>query len=681
MNALDPIVPFQFFPERHDAMLQAMREMRHRWGIRRFLLTGPGLGVRLSGYPQPEVYQQQGQLIASVKEALASDEIEVGWWCTPTLKSGKSPYQNIVGLNGRASAISSCPLDLAFRAALSTGVATVATIAHPFMLQLEDDFELSNHPGIGGFGCFCPLHLAEFAKRAGRFYTREALVDLFGTRTAESLHLRRLWHKLSCDSLVGLATEIERAVHDVSPQTRLALCQAGCADLDGNFTQPVARALAGSLRPAVRVSGTSYASDTARDLPGEMFNLMASCEHLPEDFELFHEADTYPHTCFFMSAIKLQSMMAIAFSCGCDDALLYATQYLDDPLEEKAYLEMVAERAPQFNAWRQAIHSCQLIGCEILYHADAATAVPWEGRMPMASASWPNILGRYGVPYTTRKGNSVKLLSGETAAILTQTQLETLLSGGVLLDGSAAQILDDRGYGDLLGVSVKPGRHPAFCHERLRKEATDSEMEGELIYNYLFAPAGAESGGFHDLQPHPDAEILSDFLDPHGEVVQAGMLRFENRRGGRVGVMAFDLRHTKSSSIFCYRKREAIVHLLEWLNREKLPVKVKRDPNLYLLANASSSGELFLTVINLGSDKRSRLSLEFATRWRNAPVQTLSISGEWNPLAILWRGEQAELELDLPLMQPCYLRLSPPSATSVQNGNQPRTRTIETTAP
>ena len=656
MEQLNPIVPFQFFPDRHEAMLAAMRELNSRFGIRRFLLTGPGLGVRLTGFPEPAVYQQIGELVLRVKNALLPLGVEIGWWCTPTLKSGRGSFQNIVGLDGLTAAISGCPLDLAFRSALAGGMAAVAAIARPFMLLLEDDFQVSFHPGAD-FGCFCPLHLAQFANRMGRVYPREELAELFRKRTPESQRLRHLWSLVSRDSLVQLAADIEQAVHVVSPETRLGLAQCAHDAAEGDFSAAVVQALAGSNRPLVRVHGANYASDTARDLPSETFEVMHSCEHLPETFEVLIEGDTYPHTTFFTSAAKLQSMIAIALSCGCHDTLFYATQYLDDPLEDSSYLTMYKNHERQFSAWRNAVRASHLTGCEILYRPAAANAVPWKSGTPRSHVPWPGVLGRYGVPHTSRSGAGVKVLSGETAAVLTEAEIQTIFSGGILMDGSAAHILSERGYDNLLGASVQPGGQAAFCYERLRANTLDTTTKGELIYNFLFAPAGAEGGSFFRLIPHAGSEVLSDFLDPSYSVVQPGMLRFENSLGGRVGIIAFDLQRTQSSAIFCYRKKNALVRLLEWLNRQPLPVTVVRDPNIFLLANQSGTNDLFLTVINLSADRRSRLTLSFADKWAAASVHRLSITAQWEPLAAVWDKRQLELALELSIMQPEYLRI------------------------
>ena len=49
--------------------------------------------------------------------------------------------------------------------------------ARPDFIWVDDDIRMHHH-GVA-WGCFCPTCLALFAKRAGRAYTREELVQAF----------------------------------------------------------------------------------------------------------------------------------------------------------------------------------------------------------------------------------------------------------------------------------------------------------------------------------------------------------------------------------------------------------------------------------------------------------------------------------------------------------------------
>lgn len=657
-HPINPIIPFEFYTGHEKEMLAEMLKLKQQFGLRRFFLTGPGLGVRLTGFPSAQVYHDLGTLLLRVKKALAPHDIEVGWWCAPSLKSGKGPYQNITGIDGKVSEISSCPLDMSFRETFSNNVAIVAKIAKPFMIQFEDDYELSNHVGVP-FGCFCPLHLQKFEELQQHYYSREELLSIFSQVTPESIKLRRAWAELSSASLTSLAVAIREKVDAVSPETRMGLCQSGCADLDGDITESVTRAFAGKTRPMVRLFGSTYSSDDGSHLPIAIFHALYSKQHLPDDFELFHESDTYPHTRFFMSSSKLKSLMTAAFSYGLDDTLFYTTQYLDDPTEENGYSNMFKAEVKRFNTLKAAVSDCNVAGCEIVYQPFEHIVIPYNGGRPFQGYNaWINILGRFGIPYTS-KGGSVKMISGTTTKFMSDKEIREYLQGGVFLDGKAAYYLTERGFGELIGAEVVPGGKAAFCHEGIRDIADFKSIKGRLMYNYLFAPAGSEGGAFYELKPHKNAEILTDFLDPSEKPVIPGMIRFKNKLGGRVAITAFDLTNNESSAVFNYRKKEIIRQTIGWLGGSPLPVCVTKEPNVFCILNRSKTNDYaVVTITSLSTDAYDSIHLEIAPEWVGAKIEQLNKDGEWLAAKGFSNGNKLKIETSITVMNPVLLKLT-----------------------
>lgn len=658
-NLIDPIVPFRFYANRKEAMLSQMVEMRQRYGLRRFLLTAPMDEVRLTGFPSPQVYREIGELVREVKNKLANHNIEVGWWCAPSLRSGKGPFQYITDIDGSVSETSPCPLGSQFKEVFSENVATVVRIAHPFMIQFEDDYELSWQPPSVKFGCFCPLHLAEFAKRQKQNYSREELANIFSQVNTKSMSLRRVWAEMSRDSLVNLAALIREKVDRIAPETRISLCQSGSADFDGDFTEAVTRAFAGKTRPAVRLYGSSYSSDDAATLPATIFHALYSRQHLPSDFEFFHESDTYPHTRFFMSASKIKCLMTAAFAYKFDDSLFYATQYLDNPLEEAGYVGMYNEEASRFSSLKEAVKDTQVAGCEILYHPFGHIANPFKGKRPdTPSNAWVNITGRFGIPHTSINGK-VQLISGNITETMNDEEIKKLLGGSVFLDGSAAHCLCKRGFGEMIGAEVSPGKGADFCYEGIRDSKSYSNINGSLMYNLIFAPAGSEGGSFYILKPLDKAEIITEFLDSEEKPVIPGMIRFVNKLGGRVALTAFDLNGNRSSTVFNYKKKELVRQTIEWLGNQQLPVFVKDLPNVFCIFNRSSSGNhAVVTIINLCSDPFNSFSLDVASEWLHAKVELLDEKGNWKQLEVETKDRTIKVNNTLTLMTPIILKFT-----------------------
>jgi hypothetical protein len=638
---MNPIVPFNLDMGPYEAMLEAVREMNREYGIRRLLVTGPNLGVRFDGFPEIEVYRKIGEGIRRLQGDVADLGVEIGWWCAPSIRCGLgAPFQHIVGGGGSVSPHGLCPLDDAMAADLAAKVALVAAIARPFMIQFEDDFEVSNHPVTKGFGCLCPLHLAEVKRRAGRSVRAEDVEAIFQEPNAGNRALRQTFADVCRDSLVGLAARIRAAVDAVSPETRLCQCEPGCTEKDGWLSEAVCRAFAGKgTRPAIRLYGSQYYSQNSPATPpATLSHVFYSAEHLPEDFELFHESDTYPHTRFYMSAAYLETLLHGAFAAGVDDSLLYATQYLDDPCEERGYFEMLRRNRPRFDAFRAEVARCRLCGCGIVHSPAVQYLLRGNpGKGLHSACQW---LGRYGIPYTTRPSSVRVVASGQEAAVIADDDVRRMLeSGGTLLDAEAALDFASRGFAPLLGVEVEPLERLDAMTERILPAADAPRLRGKLLYNLASLLPASSNEKFVKLQPMAGAETLVEYCGRDGRSISPALTRFVNRTGGRVAILAGTI--TESASFYCHRKREVVRRLMEFLDgADAIPAMALDAPNLWLLCNQALDGSfLLLSVNNLSPDALDGLSLRLSPAWRNCTVQELDPRGRWVDALTQTEGE------------------------------------------
>ena len=643
-NLIDPLIPFQYHPELEKEMISYIIELNKHYGLRRFLLTGPSKEFRYTGFPQKEVFSDLGEQILNVKKQLAGYDIEIGWWCVTTIRIGNGKFQNIIRSDGSVAQEACCPLDFEYRETFSNYVATVVQIAKPFWINFEDDFHLSG-------GCFCPLHLEEFAKREGRYYSREELQTIFASKTSDSFKLQQSWDRLSRDSLADLAASVREKIDQIAPETRLCLCQSGASERDGNFTEAVTTAFAGKTRPVVRVFGSSYFSDNPIEVPQSIFNPLYQRQHLPENFELIHESDTFPHTRFFMSSSKLKTLMTAAFTYGIDDSLFYLTQYLENPLEEEGYREMYLKEAKRLSTLKLAVQECTVEGCEIF-------------RKPTTSSNWVNITGRHGIPHTT-KGGKVKLVSGNIIEQMDETEILELLKGSVFLDGHSALLLCQRGFSELIGVEISsredtllPPFYEGICHPE-----NFPSIKNRLMYNYAWAFNKDNRDCFYQIKALNGTEVLTEMLNSKNEPFYPALTLFENRLGGRIAVMSYNLNdnyiNTRSISIFNYSKKELIRQTIEWLGEEPLPVFVKNIPNAFCIFSRSKSNNYAIVVVTgLNSDTFDSISLDVAPEWIQSQVQMLNSRGVWETINTKKQQNTMTINEKLSVMDPMIFKFN-----------------------
>jgi len=643
-DSINPIIPIEIFPNFENEIISDIVALNKRYGFRRFLIVGPSKEYRYTGFPDKQVFRDLGDQILNVKKQLTGNDIEIGWWCTTTIRIGKGQFQSIIRADGSIAEEACCPLDLNYRTTFSNNIATVVQIARPFLVNFEDDFHLNG-------GCFCPLHLNEFAKRVNRYYSREELQSVFHLKTPENDQLLQAWGELGRDSLAGLAASVRESVDEITPETRLCLCQSGASERDGNFTEAVTKAFAGKTRPIVRVFGSSYFSDDPLNIPKTIFNPLYQRQHLPDNFELIHESDSFPHTRFFMSGNKLKSLLTAAFAYGLDDSLLYINQYLENPLEEEGYREMYREEVNRFNALKSAVRECSVEGCEIL-------------RKPGTSINWVNITGRHGIPHTSN-GGKVKLVSGDFIDQLDDNEITGLLKGRVFLDGQAAFLLGKRGFSELTGVEVSSREDtvlPPF-YEGICKPENFPNVNNRLMYNYLWAFNKGNKDAFYQIKALAGAEVLTEFLNSRNEPFFPALTRFKNKYNGRIAVMAYNLSdnyvNTQSISLFNYSKKEMLRQLIEWLGDEPLPVFVRNTPNTFCIFNRAKTNDYAIVVLTgLNSDTFDSLSLDVAPEWANSEFELLNHDGKWEPVPVEILNRTIKINTSLSLMDPVVLKFT-----------------------
>src|SRR5947208_8769809 len=107
-------------------------------------------------------------------------------------------WQPMVDPNGLTAEMQVCPLDSGWQAYFSDVLRLCA--AEEFdVIWIEDDVRLHNHEPLFWGGCFCDLHLAEFARRTGISVTRQELVAAC-TAPGEPHPWRSLWFDAWQDS-------------------------------------------------------------------------------------------------------------------------------------------------------------------------------------------------------------------------------------------------------------------------------------------------------------------------------------------------------------------------------------------------------------------------------------------------------------------------------------------------
>ena len=661
VSAAEPfnvLVPVDWVDEPYETQVKELRKMHERYGFRKFVLIGPWHEQYERDLPVSE-WERLGDSIARAKRDLADLDVEIGWWVVPTIRGGRfRPFQHVMDCDGR-STHASCPLDSRFRGDFSAKVAACARRARPSVIFFEDDFTLSNHGGMNAMrGCFCPLHLAEYARRTGKACTAKEIAEMFRRPTPANAPLRQAFADLSRDSLAMLASSVRAALDSVDPSVRVCLCQSGFSDIDGDATETVARAFAGGTRPMVRVFGAAYFNENApATLPGELAHAFWSAQHLGKDIELIHETDPYPHTRFCNSSLYLFSELAAAVMAGVTGSYCYCTQYSDDPMSDDGYARRLVDGRRKLETVRDLRATMRPCGVRAVYTPKELYMFR-ETKKSATSGMLPvnaYFLGKMGFPMTTVEESPVAMLTGNTPDALSDGEIRNLLSGGVFIDAEAAVALSKRGFSSLMGCEAAEANGRLFFNYERILPAAGCTSAGKKLYNREldtppFIGWTPKRSVLAELRPFEGAEVWSEVCDCHGKSVAPATVFFRNAAGGRVAVICRSLDARVHPSIYSPRKQE-MVHLLfgRLADGKPLDVTAPRTPSVWLVA-ARNDRELLVMAENLCGEPRSDIVLRFSPEWRGGKVSLLTGDGSWRPVGTASTDFAVPEEMLLPLV-------------------------------
>ncbi len=651
--------PHVLVPIRLDGPQESIEKIRwlhESFGFTCFCPDGLSKGYRAERYPTREEYIEEASRFAEVRKWAKERGLCCGWFCNLTVKAGPG-FSPIVRANGTDHPFANCPLDESFSKTLASDIAAFSAVARPDFIFVEDDFSLT-----AANGCFCERHLSAFAKRQGRRYEREELLSIFAKDTPEALAVNRAWQALKKDTLVALAKELRAAMDALCPEIPIGLMQSGASDRDGDFTEAVAKALAGENHtPFVRLYGTFYCGFETKKLAKVMHHPLYYIQHMSEDVLRYHESDTYPHTRFYSSEKQMNALLGAAYSCGCVGSIYFAQQYFDTPKEEAGFGRLYAAEHARLEAVCAIASKCRPVGVEICYDPFYNMLDP-ENPEPY----FAECLGRFGVPFATTEA-SVAFLDARQAKYMEHETLVRYLSKGLFLDGEAARILCERGLGEYLGVSVGMDvlkSRPSFVHDLGALEITteDFAIEGEgreMWCAHAYCPKG--NGTWMEITvTDPKTETVTEGVDFRGNPVTKTMTYFENALGGRVCVMSLTVKDNPSQALYNYRRQGLLQRLIARM-ADEYPL-VQGAPDIYAIALAPKEAATdllgMLTLINLSEDDAEGAFVYLPPHLREAKeILTVARDGSLVPLTHKREADGLRLRAALPGCTPTYIIL------------------------
>ncbi|MEY9876387.1 hypothetical protein ABH931_005897 [Streptacidiphilus sp. MAP12-33] len=454
---------------------------------------------------------------------------------------GFTPMVGPDGTVAAAQASFACPR---WRAWITAHYARFAALGFR-VLWLEDDFRYHNHAPLPWGGGFEQPMLDRLGQLAGEPVTRERVVAALTAPGAPHPWrelLQQVWRTAQLEVAAELADTV--ATHS-GGRSGLGLMSStlGLHSVEGRDWPALFQALSVGGRVSHRPHFAPYSDTPGRELSTSVWMLEQQRALRPAFASSEPEIENWPHTAWSKSDAQTWSELVTAQLAGSDALFLNLHPMHSGRAQRQPRIaELLRRSRPALDLVADghgADEGFETLGVGLPFRQDAAAHVrtrTGDGLAGLSTDPGPaaGFLLRYGVPVAAGVSR-VNAVFGPLAWAFADAEVERLLGGGLLVDGTAAAILVERGFGPLLGVDaaelVDREQHPVpepgpYAVERHRAE------DGEIWLSVNTQPALAR------LSPAPDATVTTRITTPDGQDWGPGRLRFTNARGGRVVVLA-----------------------------------------------------------------------------------------------------------------------------------------------
>lgn len=511
------------------------------------------------GYPDYDEREKWFQLAAKVKKALTAHGLEMSvnpWTTTGHLSRGRKfgpeqrSIQPLVGENGLVSPITACPLDPEWQQQLGDLFAAIAGRIAPTTIWVEDDWRLHNHePEMNFGGCCCPLHLKRFGDRLGQVVSREELLaNVLAPGTPHPW--RSIWLELWRDSLVEPARYLEQRVHAANPQVKLGLMSSvpDIHSVEGRDWAQLANAFSPSRPLQLRPHLPPYTELRALTTPPSITR--QTIAYAPPGTLIYPELENSPRCGRYSKSARYSAWECLHSACyGSRGITINHYDMMGNGVAlDRDFDRMLAETKPRLDAVSQLnLDDRNAEGIDVLalpdvsFHAECSRNDSFFGLFK-PSQLWSEVFYLLGISHritTSIDASRPVAVSGQTLNAVSDAALLRLLSGRVILDAEAAEIVLRRGFGNLAGITSAAWQTlntVGYAYEEIISE--------DAAYYGLGHPrmsAQRCSMRLWRMEPMASAEVVTVVHKFDHQALSPGMVKFSNERGGTVMTLAYPL--------------------------------------------------------------------------------------------------------------------------------------------
>lgn len=248
-------------------------------------------------------------------------------------------------------------------------------------------------------------------------------------------------------------------------------------------------------------------------------------------------------------------------------------------------------------------------GIGIYAHPRALTKRRAKGGRLFFDATWYKWFGLLGMPVSSKlRESDFVMLVGDDIYLASDSEIDSILKKGAVMDLRAAECLIERGYGKRIGISAINKIEKVFSGEWFTDDVINGEFRGvansDYFYSTLIDKETAKEVTYLD-----GARILSYYINHRKEKVSDGVAAYENENGERFIILPYvDTVFTYFTNVN-HKRRRQLINAFEWIAKKELPVACENEKmcvniNKFLNKNV-------ITLFNLSSDDQKSVRLKY----------------------------------------------------------------------
>lgn len=502
-------------------------------------------------------------------------------------------------------------------------------------MWVEDDIRTFNHEPVK-YSCFCSLHLERFSERVGESVSREALVAaILGSGKPHPWRTEYL--DMQAEVMIEMAEFLAKITHRISPTTAMGLMSSGPRQhcLEGRQWMDFGRTLADGPDLYSRPPMGNYWETSLRGFYYSQDSIKITRHCLPPGTIEQTEVENIPFTRYSKSVAFTFLEMAISFAYGSRGVTLNLFDHSGTPMEDegwygrmleekKPFLELLAEKAQLPGTYR----GVRLLHFEkSSYYKELPKSAEY-GDLLDESESIMEVLEGFGIP-TTFDESEVIAISGQQIRAASDAEIAELLKKAILLDGEAAFVLAERGFGQDIGLSkILPSTCIDDVEVLAAEELHNEQFGGESKrFMTLTIPSLMERPWFCPAEVLSEVSVISAFVDADAVRKYPSMFAYENDQGGRVVVHLLDLAASFGIAFMHPHRMAQYQSAVDWLYRGEAPLLVAGG--VYPLTFRKDSGkQTLIGFFNLSLDPWETVEFK-CYDLREVESVTLLVESEW----------------------------------------------------